>query len=88
VVEPTYLNQAGRASYRAHGWWEDRTTYSLFRCSVERSPATVAVVDGTTSLTFVELSDAVDRLDLEPAFGAPHRHREIVAKRGGASSAP
>jgi acyl-coenzyme A synthetase/AMP-(fatty) acid ligase len=64
VLEATHRNEPGWQVYRARGWWEDRTTYSLFAEQAAAHGADLAIVDGDTRLTYDELSAAVDRLAL------------------------
>lgn len=48
--------------YRAQGYWEGITLDEMLRCSAQRRPDAIAVVDGARSATYAQLVERVDRL--------------------------
>jgi acyl-CoA synthetase len=54
------LDQAGH--YHRSGWWTADSVYSLFAAAVRAEPTRVAVRERHRSVSYAELSEAVDRL--------------------------
>jgi len=78
TIEPTHRATDRWTEYRRRGWWEDRTRYSLFRDAAGRSDRP-AIVDGSTTMTYGELLDAVDRVAAGLASVAGVGRGDVVA---------